>query len=70
MTASVQCTTIRFPEFSEAENSETKRDFLLGYFHQLGDISMVQTVRDEPTGSSYVESLYLLISGGGTTELN
>jgi len=67
-TATAHCTSVRFPEFSEVEDFETKRDFLLDYFHRLSDISMIQAIQDEPVGSSYVKSLYQIISGGGTTE--
>lgn len=68
MTATVHCTDIRFPWFSEVEAWETKRDFLLDYFHRLSDISMVELIRDEPTESSYVEDLHRIISGGETTD--
>lgn len=68
MTATAHCTEVRFPEFSEVEDSETKRDSLLAHYHRLNDTYMVEVVRDEPKQSSYIDCLYDLVSSGRATD--
>lgn len=68
MTATVHCTNVRFPGFSDVETFEGKRDLLLAYYHCLNDTYMVEVVRDEPTGSSYIDFLFQHILIDGVTD--
>jgi hypothetical protein len=61
-------TSASFPGFFDAEESDRRRALLIAYFYQQGDLSLQEAIRDEPTGSSYIDTTYELVSTGGETE--